>query len=99
MPGGFGTMDELYETLTLMQTDKISDFPMVLMGKEFWQPMLDFLVNAMVKAGTIDDLDLKRFIVTDDPIAAVEYVRAAAMQNFGLTYATKLRRRWYLFER
>ncbi|MDZ4829654.1 MAG: TIGR00730 family Rossman fold protein [Phycisphaerae bacterium] len=99
MPGGFGTMDELFETLTLIQTDKISDFPIVLMGRDYWQPMLDFLREQMVTAGTIDDADLSRFIVTDDAETAVEYVRNIAMRHFGLEYGARIRKRWYLFER
>ncbi len=70
-PGGFGTMDEVFETLTLVQTAKIGHFPVVLMGVEFWTPMLDFLRNRMVAQGTIgaDDLDL--ITLTDDPAVAV----------------------------
>jgi uncharacterized protein (TIGR00730 family) len=99
MPGGFGTLDEMFETLTLVQTDKISDFPIALIGSEFWGPMLDFLRARMVRDGTIDALDLDRFIVTDDPATAVEHVRSVSMGSFGLSYGTKLRRKWWLFER
>ncbi len=98
MPGGFGTLDELFETLTLIQTDKISDFPVVLMGIEFWQPMLDFLRDRMVREGTIDAFDLGRFLVTDDPNEAVQYVQTIGVAKLGLYYASKPRRKWFLFE-
>ena len=54
MPGGFGTLDEIFETATLIQTHKIKDFPLVLVGKEYWQPLLDFLRGRLVEAKTID---------------------------------------------
>jgi len=98
LPGGFGTMDELFETLTLIQTNKIRDFPMVLMGREYWQPMLDFLRQRMVKEGTIDPTDLDRFTVTDDPAEAARQIGMIALPKFGLGYGAKVRRRWYLGE-
>ncbi|MFN9246354.1 MAG: TIGR00730 family Rossman fold protein, partial [Planctomycetota bacterium] len=67
LPGGFGTLDELFEISTLVQTEKVEGFPIVLAGKEFWQPMLDYLRDTMVKEGTIGQVDVDRFIVTDDP--------------------------------
>ena len=54
LPGGFGTMDEIFETATLIQTAKIREFPLVLMGKEFWAPLLEFMSERLVKARTID---------------------------------------------
>jgi uncharacterized protein (TIGR00730 family) len=99
LPGGFGTMDELFETLTLIQTRKIRDFPVILMGKDYWDPMLGFLCDRMVSAGTIDREDMDRLVVTDDPDQAVRHLLDVAMARFGLTYATRPRRRWYLFER
>jgi len=65
MPGGFGTMDELFETLTLIQTDKIGDFPIVMMGKEFFEPLTDFL-ESMIQRGTISASDMDLFLLTDD---------------------------------
>jgi uncharacterized protein (TIGR00730 family) len=58
-PGGFGTLDELFETLTLMQTGKIQKLPVILVGKTFWDKLLDF--NFLVDEGTIDEADLKLF--------------------------------------
>jgi hypothetical protein len=76
-PGGFGTLDEVFETLVLIQTNKISRFPIVLMGKSYWQPIVDFVRRDMVNAGTInaDDLDLVTY--TDDPDEAEAVLRRA----------------------
>jgi uncharacterized protein (TIGR00730 family) len=99
LPGGFGTLDEIFETATLIQTLKIREFPLVLIGKEFWQPMLDFMSKTMVKQGTIDRADLDRLIVTDSPETAVGSITETAKRAFGLTYGPRLRRRWFLGER
>jgi len=78
LPGGFGTLDELFEAATLIQTKKIEDFPLVLMGTDYWQPMIGFLRETMLKHGTIDAADLDRLFVTDDVATAVARVRAGA---------------------
>ena len=75
LPGGFGTMDELFEAATLIQTGKIEGFPLVLMGVDYWQPLLAFLRDSMVAHGTIDATDLDRIFVTDDVAEAVAHVR------------------------
>lgn len=67
MPGGFGTMDEFFEALTLIQTHKIYPFPLILFGKEYWEPLMDFMKGHMVKYKTIDPTDLDFIDVTDDP--------------------------------
>lgn len=64
-PGGFGTMDEAFETLTLVQTRKIDHFPIVLMGTEFWKPLVEFLREKMVAQGTISPEDMNLLTVTD----------------------------------
>ena len=64
-PGGFGTMDEAFEAATLVQTEKILDFPIVFVGTEYWQPLFDFLNNQMIPEGTIDLDDYERFVFTD----------------------------------
>ncbi len=98
-PGGLGTMDEIFETATLIQTRKIDNFPIVLVGRSFWAPMLQFLENTMVAEGTIDRSDFQRFFVTDDPQDAVDYVKAIALKQFGLNYPARARKpRWYLGE-
>jgi uncharacterized protein (TIGR00730 family) len=99
LPGGFGTLDEIFETATLIQTVKIRSFPLVLMGKEYWQPLIDFMSTKMVKEGTIDQADLDRFIITDSPQQAVESITKIAKHAFGLTYGSRIRRRWLLGER
>ncbi|MCC6151029.1 MAG: TIGR00730 family Rossman fold protein [Planctomycetes bacterium] len=98
MPGGLGTMDEIFETATLVQTGKIHNFPVILMGRDYWQPMLDFLRDTMVRERTIDALDLERLIVTDSPTEAAARIAQAGTLQFGLSYK-KPRRRWFLGER
>ena len=97
MPGGFGTLDEMTEAATLIQTGKISHFPLVLMGVDFWKPLLEFMRGTLVKEGTIgpDDVD---FLVTDSPEEAAAHVRRVGMERFGLTYGLKIKPRWYLGE-
>ncbi len=68
MPGGFGTLDEFFEALTLIQTHKIYPFPLILFGIEYWAPILDFMENTMLKYGTIDREELNIIKVTDDPL-------------------------------
>ncbi|MEM7351522.1 MAG: TIGR00730 family Rossman fold protein [Acidobacteriota bacterium] len=89
MPGGLGTMDEIFETATLIQCQKIDNFPLVLMGKDFWRPMLDFLENTMVAEGTIHQADVDRFVVTDSPSEAVEHILKVATERFGLEWRPK----------
>lgn len=98
LPGGFGTLDEVFETATLIQTGKIQEFPLVLMGRDYWAPLLGFLRDTLQREGTIDAEDLTRLVVTDSPEEAVAHVRDAAMSQFGLTYGPRLRRRWFLWE-
>ena len=75
-PGGFGTMDELFESLTLIQTEKVRHFPLVLFGKEYWAGLLDWLSNKMVADGKITQEDLDMIFVTDDPVAARDHIVA-----------------------
>lgn len=98
LPGGFGTMDEAFETATLIQTGKISDFPVVFMGRDYWEPLFNFMHQTLVTEGTIDAKDLDYFLLTDSPEEALTHVRDTAMRKFGLTYAARGRRRWWLGE-
>jgi len=74
MPSGLGTLDEVLETLTLMQTDKLKDFPCVTMGVDFWQPLIEFAERSMIANGTLTlgEIDLR---LTDDPESAIDYVQ------------------------
>jgi len=74
MPGGLGTLDEFFEALTLIQTDKICKFPLVLMGKDFWKGLLDWMHKTLEKQGMICPADMKLFYLTDDPEDAAEYL-------------------------
>lgn len=73
-PGGFGTMDELFESLTLIQTGKVKNFPLVLFGTEYWGKLVDWLRETVAKEGKIDEPDLLLFHLTDDPREVVEHV-------------------------
>lgn len=75
LPGGFGTMDELFEALTLIQTNKIGRFPIVLVGKEYWTGLVDWLRNTMLQMeGNISEGDLDLFKIVDDATEAVEVI-------------------------
>ncbi|MGB5509860.1 TIGR00730 family Rossman fold protein [Robiginitalea sp.] len=73
MPGGFGTLDELFEALTLIQTEKIAQFPIILVGTEFWSGLLDWIKSTMLKAGNIspEDLDLIRLVDTAEEVVSL----------------------------
>lgn len=98
LPGGFGTLDEIFETATLIQTGKIKRFPLVLMGRAYWQPLVDFLHDRLIGEATIDPADYERITVTDSADEAVISVTDIALHQFGLTYGPKIRRRWFLGE-
>ena len=73
-PGGFGTADELFESLTLIQTGKVEHFPVVLFGSEYWSPLLDWMRDRALPEGTVSPADIELLTVTDDPGAAVKMV-------------------------
>jgi hypothetical protein len=87
MPGGFGTLDEFFEALTLVQTEKLANFPIVLVGKSYWQGMLDWIETTMVEEGNINADELQLFKVVETVEAAVNiiedfYTRYALRPNF-----------------
>jgi hypothetical protein len=92
-PGGFGTMDEVFECATLIQTQKIATFPLVLMGVAYWTPLLDFLRDTMVRAGTIEEADIHRLLLTDSVEEAVNFIDTTARHQFGLR-RRKPTRKW-----
>ncbi len=99
LPGGFGTMDEVFETLTLVQTGKIHDFPVVLVGEEYWSPLLAFLRDRLLARGAIAEADLELLFVSDDVEAVRRHIRERAVEQFGLTYGPRLHPRAVLGER
>jgi uncharacterized protein (TIGR00730 family) len=74
MPGGFGTLDEFFEALTLIQTGKIRRFPVVLMGRKYWDELIRWMERTLVEEGTISAENLNLFYLTDSPQDAVEYI-------------------------
>jgi len=83
MPGGYGTLDEFFESVTLIQTGKIKKFPVVIMGKEYHMQLIEH-VNNMVKANTISSDDKKLFLFTDDIQEAIKHIQITAIQQFNL---------------
>ena len=74
MPGGFGTLDELFEAITLIQTNKIGRFPIVLVGKEFWSGLLDWIKNTLIEEGNISPEDMNLFRIVDTADEAIEHL-------------------------
>ena len=97
LPGGFGTMDELFEIATLVQTAKMRQFPMVLVGVDYWKPLSDYLEKTMVKQKTIDQIDVDRFIISDSPTEIAQMISQVAMKSFGLKRGLP-KPRWWLLE-
>ena len=98
-PGGFGTLDELFEVATLIQTGKIKGFPVVLLGEEYWKPLLDFLREPVLENAAIDQRDLEQLLVTDSPAEAVYFIKTCVMARFGLKYVRRRQPRKWLWEK
>ncbi len=90
LPGGFGTLDEIFETATLIQTRKIHDFPLILMGNSYWQPLRE-LLEGMVREKTIDAADYERIIFTDSIDEAVSRIANTAVEEFGFRWKKRVR--------
>lgn len=87
LPGGFGTLDEIFEVLTLIQTKKISPFPIFLMGVDYWSGVIKWLKEVVMQEGNIDEKDLDLLTITDDPTRVVHdikvhYLKSKAITNF-----------------
>lgn len=87
LPGGFGTLDELFEALTLIQTKKIKAFPLYLVGSEYWNEMMHWIKETMIKQGTISESDLSLLQITDNPEEVANgierhYQRNRILKNF-----------------
>ena len=88
-PGGFGTLDELFEVATLIQTGKIKNFPVVLLGVEYWSPLVAFLRQSVLSHAAIATRDLEALLLTDSPAEAVAHIRRCATEQFGLRYVPR----------
>lgn len=95
MPGGFGTMDEFFETLTLVQTKTVTQFPVILFGKEYYRELWEYL-EFMAGKGTISRDDLKIVLYTDSVDEAMEYIRSYIKANYEVVPRKK---RWWLIEK
>ena len=96
MPGGFGTLDELFEAMTLIQTKKIKDFPVIIFSKAFHEELNEH-IEKMRQVKTISEEDLQLFLVTDSIEEGVQHIKAC-IQRFGLTHV-KRKPSWFLGEK
>ena len=97
-PGGLGTLDEIFETATLIQTGKIRNFPLVLMDTEFWEPLVTFMRERLIARGTIDPVDLERILITDSIDEAMQKIVDAAVKEFGFSWRKRPEPQWILGE-
>ncbi|MEP7352934.1 MAG: TIGR00730 family Rossman fold protein [Acidobacteriota bacterium] len=97
-PGGFGTLDELFEVATLIQTGKIKGFPVVLLGVEYWTPLLEFVRHSLLANHAINPEDLDHLLLTDSPEEAAAFILKTATEEFGVRYVRR-RPSGFLFER
>jgi len=98
LPGGVGTTDEMFEALTLIQTKKVSDFPVILMGKEFWKPLLD-LLDTFDREKTASRTEFDSLLVTDSIAEMTEFVRVKAIKRFKLAKELQMKRSKWFFEK
>lgn len=83
MPGGWGTMDELFEALTLIQTGKMQEFPVIIFGKEYWKNLIE-LIDDMVNKQTVSPEDLRHLLITDSVEESIEHIKKFSIKKFGL---------------
>jgi len=96
MPGGYGTLDEFFEALTMIQTGKFQKFPIVLMGTDYHKALYEHF-QRLVSEKTIDQVDLQLFLFTDSVEEAVAHIKKYAIEGFGLKQKKKMKR-WWLFD-
>lgn len=99
MPGGFGTLDEFFEVATLIQTGKMQGFPVILVGKDYWEGLLAFLKDPVYTAGNISFSDLESIKLTDDPVEGLNLITAAVIKKFGVRYTKRKKPWWFMGER
>ena len=95
MPGGFGTLDEFFETLTLIQTKTITQFPIVLYGKDYHKELWEY-IEYLAQEGTINREDISLVLLTDDINDAINHIRTYIRKNYKVK---RRKRRWWLFEK
>ncbi|MBS1597295.1 MAG: TIGR00730 family Rossman fold protein [Bacteroidetes bacterium] len=95
MPGGFGTMDELFNTITMIQTKSITQFPVVLFGKKYYAPLME-TIETMSKEGTISKDDMSLVLFTDSIDEAMDYIKSYITTNYKIKPRKRL---WWLFEK
>jgi len=88
-PGGYGTLDELFEALTLIQTEKVQDFPVVLVGTEYWGGMIDWIRASVLAENAINPGDVDLLRLTDDPNEAVRIIKAYERSHRAKATATE----------
>jgi len=91
MPGGAGTLDELFEAVTLIQTGKIKNFPIVIMGTDYWKELIGF-IDKMARHGMISASDLRLIYATDSVEEAIAHIRSKTIEPFGLKRVARIRR-------
>jgi hypothetical protein len=95
MPGGFGTMDEFFEILTLVQTKTVTNFPIVVFGKEYYRNLIE-IIEDMARSGTISKDDLSLVLFTDDINEAMNHIHSYVRENYRVR---PRKRHWWLFEK
>lgn len=99
LPGGYGTLDEIFETLTLIQTKKMKDFPLILIGESFWRPLVQFVQESLLLEGTISKEDQSLFYLTDSVNDAMGIIRETSFKRFGLVKTKRIKPKWWLGEK